>query len=60
MKTVKVAIDYPWCGVQPDEYEFEVEDNATEDEIAEQATEILNDMIWNRISTRIEVEGEIL
>lgn len=60
MKTVKVAIDYPWCGVRPDEYEFEVEDDTTEEEIVEQATEILNDMIWNRIGTRIEVNGEII
>lgn len=58
MKKVKVAIDYPWCGVPSDEYEFEVEDNATEDEIEEQATEILNEMIWDRVGTRIEVEGE--
>lgn len=60
MKKVKVAIDYPWCRVPSDEYEFEVEDNATEDEIIEQATEILNDMVWNRVSTRIEVEGELI
>lgn len=60
MKKVTVAVDYPWCGVQPDEYEFEVEDNATEEEIVEQATAILNDMIWNRIGTRIEVDGEMI
>lgn len=60
MKTVKVAIDYPWCGVHPDEYEFEVEDNATEEEIIERANEILNDMIWNRVGTRIEVNGGML
>ena len=60
MKKVKVVIDYPWCGVPSDEYEFEVKDSTTKDEIVEQATEILNDMIWNRVGTRIEVEGEIL
>ena len=37
MKKVKVAIDYPWCGISSDEYDFEVDDNATEDEIMEQA-----------------------
>lgn len=58
MKKVKVSIDYPWCGVPSDEYEFEVEDDITEEEIVEQATEILNDMVWNRVGTRIEVEGE--
>lgn len=60
MKKVTVAIDYPWYGVKPDEHEFEVEDDTTEDEIIEQANEILNDMIWNRIGTRIEVDGEIV
>lgn len=60
MKKVKVAIDYPWCGVPSDEYNFEVEDNATEDEIIEQANETLNEMIWDRVSTRIEINGELI
>lgn len=60
MKKVKVTIDYPWYGVPSDEYEFEVEDNTTEKEIEEMATEILNDMVWNRVGTRIEVNGEII
>lgn len=60
MRKVKVGIDYPWCGVQPDEYEFEVEDSATKEEIEKIAIEYLNDMVWNRISTRVEVEGEML
>ena len=60
MKKVKVAIDYPWCGVPSDEYEFEVEDSATKEEIAEQSAEILTEMIWNRIGTRIEIDGEML
>ena len=60
MKKVKVAIDYPWCGVQSDEYEFEVEDDTTEEDIEERAYEILNEMIWNRVGTRIEVNGEML
>ena len=58
MKKVKVAIDYPWCGVKSDERDFEVEDNATEEEIIEQANEILNEMIWDRVGSRIEVDGE--
>lgn len=60
MKKVKVAIDYPWCGVPSDEYDFEVDDNATEDEIIEQANETLNEMIWNRVGSRIEVDGELI
>lgn len=60
MKKVKVAIDYPWCGISSDEYDFEVDDNATEDEIMEQANEILNEMIWNRVSSRIEMDGELI
>ena len=60
MKNVKVTIDYPWCGVPSDKYDFEVHDNATEDEIIEHANEILNEMIWNRIGSRIEVDGELI
>lgn len=60
MRKVKVGIDYPWCGVPSDEYEFEVEDNATKEEIEKIAIEYLNDMVWNRISTRVEIEGEML
>lgn len=60
MKNVKVVIDYPWCGVPSDEYDFKVDDNATEDEIIEHANEILNEMIWNRIGSRIEVDGELI
>ena len=52
MKRYEVAIDYPWYGVPSDTYEFEVEDDATEEEIDEIAVEILNEMVWNRISTR--------
>lgn len=60
MKKITVFIDYPWCGVPSDEYDFEVEDNATGEEILEQANEILNEMIWNRVGSRIEVDGELI
>lgn len=49
MKKITVFIDYPWCWVPSDEYDFEVKDNATEEEIIEQANEILNEMIWDRV-----------
>ncbi len=52
MKKYKAAIDYPWCGVPSDTCEFEVEDDATEEEIDKIALEILNEMIWERIGTR--------
>jgi hypothetical protein len=52
MKRYEAAIDYPWCGVPSDTYEFEVEDDATEEEINEIAFEVLNEMIWERVDTR--------
>lgn len=51
MKRYEAAIDYPWCGIPSDTHEFEVEDDATEEEIEEIALEVIQEMIWNRVST---------
>ncbi len=50
MKKIKCSVHYPWAGVQDDEYIVEVDDNATEEEIEEAANEVINDLVWNRIS----------
>lgn len=51
MRKIKAYVCYPWAGVSDDEYEFEVEDNATEEEIDELAHEYINELIWNRLSS---------
>lgn len=50
MKKIKAYVCYPWTGISDDEYEFEVEDDATDAEIDEIANEAINELIWNRLS----------
>ena len=49
MRKIKAYIQFPWAGISNDEYEFEVADDATEEEINKEAYEAINEMIWNRI-----------
>ena len=51
MRKIKAYIQFPWAGIPDDEFEFEFEvgDDATEDDINEIANEVINEMIWNRI-----------
>lgn len=55
MKKIKAYVCYPWAGVSDDEYEFEVEDDATDAEIDEIANEAINELVWNRLSGGWEV-----
>lgn len=55
MKKIKAYVSYPWAGIPDDEYEFEVEDNTTDTEIDEIASEVINELIWNRVSGGWEV-----
>lgn len=55
MKKIKAYVSYPWAGISDDEYEFEVEDDATDAEIDEIANEAIDDMVWNRLSCGWEV-----
>ncbi len=55
MKRIRVYVNYPWTGIDDDEYEFEVDDETTEDEIADMANEAINDLVWNRLSSGWEV-----
>ena len=55
MKKIKAYVCYPWASVSDDEYEFEVEDDATDAEIDEIANEAINELVWNRLSGGWEV-----
>ena len=55
MKKIKAYVSYPWAGISDDEYEFEVEDDATDAEIDEIANEAIDDIVWNRLSVGWEV-----
>lgn len=55
MKKIKAYVSYPWAGIPDDEYEFEVEDDATDAEIDEIANEAIDDIVWNRLSVGWEV-----
>lgn len=55
MKKIKAYVSYPWACISDDEYEFEVEDDATDTEIDEIANEVINELVWNRISSGWEV-----
>ena len=55
MKRTRVYVNYPWAGIDDDEYELEVNDETTEDEIADMANEIINALVWNRLSSGWEV-----
>lgn len=50
MRKIRVYVSYPWAGISDDECEFEVEDNATDEEIDDMANDAINDMVWNRLS----------
>lgn len=50
MRKIKAYVEFPWAGIPNEEYEFEVNDDATEDEINEIANEVINEMVWNRVS----------
>ena len=54
MKRIKCSVYYPWPGIEDDEYTFEVEDDATEEEVEQLANETLMDLVFNRISTNWE------
>ena len=49
MRKIRAYVEFPWAGISDDEYEFEVNDDATEEEINEIANEVINEMVWNRI-----------
>lgn len=51
MRKIRAYVQFPWAGIQDDIYEFEVEDDATEEEINKEANEVINEMVWNRISS---------
>lgn len=55
MKKIRAYVSYPWAGINDDEYEFEVDDETTEDEIADIANEVINDLVWNRLCGGWEV-----
>ena len=50
MKKIRCYVCWPFAGASDEEYEIEVEDNATEAEINELAVEVCNDLIYNRVS----------
>ena len=50
MRKIKAYIHFPWAGIPDDEFEFKVADDATKAEI----NEVINEMIWNRISCEWE------
>ena len=45
MRKIRAYVSYPWAGIPDDEYEFEVEDNATDIEIDEIASEIIDELV---------------
>ena len=55
MRKIRAYVSYPWAGISDDEYEFEVEDDATDAEIDEIANEVINELVWNRVSGGWEV-----
>lgn len=55
MRKIRAYVSYPWAGIPDDEYEFEVEDNATDIEIDEIASEVINELVWSRVSGGWEV-----
>lgn len=50
MKRIIGYIQYPWAGVPDDEFDFYVEDDATEEEIDEAYNEAVQEVVWNRLS----------
>lgn len=50
MRKIRCYVCWPIVGASDEEYEIEVEDNATEEEINELAAEVCNDLIYNRVS----------
>jgi hypothetical protein len=50
MRNIKCSVHYPWAGIQNDEEVIEIEDDATNDEIEAIVEEVVQDIIWNRIS----------
>ena len=50
MKKIRAFVSYSWAGINDDEYEFKVEDDATEEEIDELANEYIEELVWNRVS----------
>lgn len=55
MKKIKCSIYYPWAGIEPDEYIFGIEDDATEEEIEQAANETIMDLVFNKVSTSWEM-----
>lgn len=50
MRNIKCSVHYPWAGIQNDEEVIEIEDDATNDEIEAIVEEVVQDIVWNRIS----------
>ena len=56
MQKITGYISYPWAGIPDDEFDFYVEDNATDDEIDEAFNEAVQEVVWNRLSCGWERE----
>ena len=50
MRKIRCYVCWPFAGAADEECEIEVEDNATEEEINELATETCNELIYNRVN----------
>lgn len=55
--TLKLSIGYP-SAEQIDDFEFEVDDNATNEEINDTIQEYWRDWIWNFIDGSWEIESD--
>ena len=51
---IKCTIHYPWAGIPDDEETIEIDGDMSEMEKEEFANEILNDMVWNTLSSTWE------
>ena len=58
MKVVRVRVGFAWAGIPDDLEEFEVDDDATEEEIDKEAFQIAENMIFDRAGWDWEVVNE--
>lgn len=58
MKTIRVRVGFAWAGIPDDIEEFEVDDDATEEEIDTEAYEYAEEMIFDRAGWDWEVVNE--
>lgn len=54
MKKFEARVSYPWAGIEDDVEVVELDDNISEEEVEIEMQEVLEEMIYNRLSTSWE------